>query len=251
LFPILVILFYKRKGRMNIFFSPHYRHHFEPFSLEHIIMIGVLLAGIVIIISYRSFFTRHESFMTRTMLWLLILLEGGYQLWLVWNGLWKWKTSLPLELCSINIYLCMLLLYTKRYSLFEILYFIGIGGELQAILTPALSFSFPHFRFFHFFIAHSLVIWAIIFFVFVKRFTPTLRSLWKAFLFLHLVAGIAFLVNRTTGGNYMFLTHKPKSQSLLDALGPYPWYILSLEGVTLVVFFLLWLPFRKKSEKMG
>ncbi|MFD3448886.1 TIGR02206 family membrane protein [Microbacteriaceae bacterium 4G12] len=231
-------------------FSPHYRHHFKFFSVEHLVLIGILVVGILIIILFRRFFARHEFITTRTMLFTLIVLEVGYHIWLVWNGLWKWKTSLPLELCDISMYGCILLLYTKRYSLFEILYFIGIGGELQAIFTPALSYSFPHFLFFHFFIVHSLVVWTILFFVFVKRFAPSFRSIWKALFFLHLVAGIAFLVNRVTGGNYMFLAHKPKTPSLLNILGPYPWYILSLEGVTLVVFFLLWLPFWKRRKKM-
>lgn len=210
-------------------------------------MIGVLLAGVAVIILLCPFFARHERGTIYIMLWSLVVLEGGYQFWLLWNGEWKWKTSLPLELSSINMYMCMLMLYTKRYGLFEILYFIGIGGELQAILTPALSYSFPHFRFFHFFIGHSLVIWAIIFFLFVKQYKPTFYSFWKAVLFLHLAAGIAFFVNRITGGNYMFLAHKPKTKSLLDILGPYPWYILSLEGVALVGFFLLWLPFRRRN----
>lgn len=241
-------LLVKERGRIIIFFSPDRLHHFEAYSLEHIVMIGVCIAGVVVIIAGRSFFSRHEQSISCLLIGLLILFEGAYHVWLVWNGLWKWNKSLPLELCNISTYCCMLLLYTKRYSLFEILYFIGIGGELQAIFTPALSHSFPHFRFFHFFIGHSLVIWTIAFFVFVKRFKPTFRSIWKAFLFLHLVAGIAFLVNRLTGGNYMFLAHKPSNQSLLDVLGPYPWYILSLEGVALVVFFLLWLPFRRKRE---
>ena len=31
--------------------------------------------------------------------------------------------------------------------------------------------------------------------------------------------------------------------SLIDVLGPWPWYILALEGVGLVLFFLLYLPF--------
>ncbi|GED28899.1 hypothetical protein BCE02nite_00400 [Brevibacillus centrosporus] len=41
----------------------------------------------------------------------------------------------------------------------------------------------------------------------------------------------------------MFVTHKPFQPTLMDYLGPYPWYILSLEGVALGLFCLLYLPF--------
>lgn len=246
----LVIVYFINKGGRGIVFSPHHNNHFEAYSLEHILMIGVLLAGLAVIFVYRSFFLRHEAVFVRIALLSLIIFEVGYHSWLIWAGSWKLSTSLPLELSSINVYICILLLYTKRFLLFEILYFNGIGGELQAIFTPALSFSFPHFRFFHFFVVHSIVIWVIAFFVFVKQYTVYVRSIWKAYIFLHIAAGIAFVVNKLTGGNYMFLAHKPRSQSLLDMLGPYPWYLVSLEGVTLVMFFLLWLPFRGRKKEI-
>ena len=62
-------------------------------------------------------------------------------------------------------------------------------------------------------------------------------------------------VNFLTGGNYMFLARKPETASLLDVLGPYPWYLLSLEAVALLLFLVLYLPFaisdrvRRKSTQ--
>ena len=53
---------------------------------------------------------------------------------------------------------------------------------------------------------------------------------------LNVLAAVVFTVNLVTGGNYMFLRIKPTTGSLLDYLGPYPWYILSLEGVSFYRF---------------
>lgn len=43
--------------------------------------------------------------------------------------------------------------------------------------------------------------------------------------------------------NYLFICHKPPTPSLIDALGPWPWYVLSLEGVGLAFFVIYYLPF--------
>ena len=46
-----------------------------------------------------------------------------------------------------------------------------------------------------------------------------------------------------TKGNYMFLMEKPVDGSILDFLGPWPWYLASLEVVGLIMLFVCYLPF--------
>lgn len=55
-------------------------------------------------------------------------------------------------------------------------------------------------------------------------------------------------LNHKTNGNYLYLAHKPEHISLLSYLGPYPWYILSLEIVAVLLFILLYLPFFRKRK---
>mgnify|MGYP005750756823 CR=1 FL=1 len=212
------------------------------FSTSHITVLGVMF----ILIVFLSFF-RDKSWMESYIRWglfsILILTEVGLNIWYFSTGYWNVMYTLPFQLCSISIYLCIWMLLFKQKLVFEIVYFLGLGGATQALLTPELFFAFPHFRFLHFFIAHICIILAVLYMVWVEKYTISFSSLWKAFLSLQIIAPFVFWINRMTLGNYMFLARKPENPSLIDLLGPYPWYILSLQLVVLVVFFLLYIPF--------
>jgi hypothetical integral membrane protein (TIGR02206 family) len=58
-------------------------------------------------------------------------------------------------------------------------------------------------------------------------------------------------INAVLGSNYLFIAHKPDAQTLLDVLGPWPWYILSMEVIGLVVFVLLYLPFWLRPSRQS
>jgi uncharacterized membrane protein YwaF len=47
----------------------------------------------------------------------------------------------------------------------------------------------------------------------------------------------------------MYLRAKPPNTSLLDALGPWPWYLAATEFVACGVFLLLYLPFWKVNSR--
>ncbi len=164
------------------------------------------------------------------------------------NGSWNVSHAIPLELCSISLVLTVLLLFTRKKIIYEILLFTALLGASQAIFTPLVNYDFPHFRFFHFFYTHLMSIWVVLYFTWVKGYRPTIWSVFKLFVFLNILMPFIMLINRTVNGNYMFLAHKPKSPSLLDVLGPYPWYIFSLEGLLIALSLLVWVMFREKNK---
>ena len=134
---------------------------------------------------------------------------------------------------------------TRKKVVFELLFFIAILGAPQAIITPALTYNFPHFRFFHFLYAHMMVVWVTLYFTWAKEYYPTFRTAIKLIIFINLLLPIILFVNKQANGNYWFLQHKPKSPSLFDVLGPYPWYIFSLESLLMAFSLIAWLIFRK------
>ncbi|WP_223700476.1 YwaF family protein [Sutcliffiella deserti] len=216
---------------------------------------SIILAVLLIIL---LFIFRKQKFTRTYGKWLILISLIGSEIWLnAWyfsTGMWDIKYTLPFQLCSISLYLCIWTLLTKQNLSFEIVYFIGLGGALQAILTPELFYDFPHFRFIHFFVAHIAIILSVFYMIWVEGKLIRFKSLWKAFGFLQLIALIVYFINRLTDGNYMFLARKPSNASLIDFLGPYPWYILSLEAVVIILFLVLYLPFpilyRRRNRRL-
>jgi hypothetical integral membrane protein (TIGR02206 family) len=64
---------------------------------------------------------------------------------------------------------------------------------------------------------------------------------------MNLYAFIIFFFNRAIGSNYLFIAHKPLTPTLIDALPAWPWYILYLELIGVLVILLLYLPFAIKD----
>lgn len=233
---------------MEWFGIHHLDQTFEMFTLSHLLALGIFLLVTIFIYVFKNNLKKDKfrKFEVGIALF-LFLSELLYHLWMIHNEIWFLYDSLPLELCSISLILTILLLWTRNKLIYELVFFTSILGASQALLTPVLAFEFPHFRFLHFFITHMIMIWVSLYFTWVKGYRPTFKSVIKVFIFLNILLPIVILINNWSGGNYMFLSRKPESTSLLDVLGPYPFYIFSLEFLLIVLSLILWAIFRERQ----
>ena len=217
---------------------------FELFSVAHMAAIGVLGLSLILLYLLRKSQPVPAKY-ERLFALSLFLMEVLYHGWMLSTGRWDTSQSLPLELCSISLFVAIVLLWTGNRQLVDFVFFAGIGGALQAIVTPVLDIGFPHFRYFHFFYIHIGIILTGLYFTWMKGYRPTFKGIIKTMIALNLLLPFIITANALFQGNYMFLKEKPLNGSLLDYLGPYPWYILSLESVAFIIFVCLWLFFRK------
>lgn len=216
------------------------------FSLEHISTLLIIMTLGVCLFLFRK--QLRQTFFTRYFLaGVLLIGELGYQIGVLTAGRWSVKSSLPLEVSDLAALLAAVMLLTRSRSLVAILYFVGIGGAVQALVTPDLGVSFPHWHFVQFFATHGATVLACLYMVAAERVRPAYRTLWFAAGWLNLYGVLIFVVDRLIGANYLYLMRKPDI-SVLNFLGPWPWYLLWVEALMLVEFHLLyWLVRRRKT----
>ncbi len=209
---------------------------FEPFSPAHWAAILFTAAIVVVIVGYRARLrgAAADRAFRIGLAALLIASEFSLYTWYTIEHMWGYF-ALPLQLCTMMVWVSAAMLLTKSRKLYEIAFFLGILGALQALLTPNLDQTFPHFRYFHFFIAHAAIIGSSVYMTAAAGYRPTFRAMLRAFGWLNLFALAAGIVNWATGENFMFLARKPDTASLLDLLAPWPWYIVELEAVAVAL----------------
>ena len=218
---------------------------FVLFGPAHLTGLGlVALACLLIALFRKRFSPRGQRRMRWGLLALIYLCEGSWQIWMLATGQWTIQGMLPLWLCSVTSWTMPLLLVWRSQRYYEWVYFMGVIGAALALSTPDLTiYGFPHYRFIEFLTLHGAIIVAVVYMTVVEGFRPTWRSLPRVILITNLYWLFCAGVNRLIGSNYLYTSGKLPTPSLLDVLGPYPWYLLSMEGLGILFCVLLYLPF--------
>ncbi len=220
---------------------------FHPYGPSHkAALVTTLLVFIVMLLLSR---TRWAELSQRVLGTLLLAL---YPVGLVVHGLYgslSMQTALPLQYCDIATLAGVIALWTRRPFFCEVVYFFGIAGTLQGLLTPALIYEFPDPRYFLFFIMHGGVPITALYVVTAMGVRPRPGAVLRIMAFSVAWYGVIAVVNYAFGVNYAFQCLKPVQASLFDQLGPWPWYNLSTIGLGLVFYSLLYLPFAFRQSK--
>ena len=164
------------------------------------------------------------------------------------RGTWSLDFNLPLHLTDVVTVVSVLALWTALPPLVELTWFWALTASLQAVLTPDLGADFPELLYWTFFITHAGAVVAAVLLVIGRRITPRDGAVGRAVGASLGGAAAAGSADVVTGGNYMWLREKPDSASLLDVMGPWPWYILTAAVLALVLFTLLDTPFRTARQ---
>ena len=219
---------------------------FQRYGPAHLVVIvlTITLPFLLAAFAHKSRWPRGERVIARVLALLLGINYVGYAIYLSAIGATTWEKELPLQLCDWAMVAIIVAFLTGRERWLEVAYFWGIGGTVQAIITPDLHYAFPDVRFMSFFVGHSGIVIGIIFLMVVRGFRPHFNSIWRTFAWTEFYFVITITVDLITGANYGYLLHRPEAASLLSFLSDNRVvYLLQLHLLALIFFGALYLPF--------
>jgi hypothetical integral membrane protein (TIGR02206 family) len=160
----------------------------------------------------------------------------------------RFPVNLPLQLCDATVWATVVACITLLAGFVEFAYFAGIAGAGMALLTPDLWSPWPSYPAIYFFLAHGGIVIGAAVLVYGRIAPLKPGAPWRAFGWLLAYAAVIGAFNAIFKTNYMYLREKPGNASLLDALGPWPVYLIAGAAVGLALFWLLWLPARSRTS---
>lgn len=235
------------------------KHQFIEYGASHIGVFIVL--GLIILI---IFLTRkklrnwkYEKLLLRGIAFLGVVLELSYYVWEITIaspeniplGEHIIVEIIPLHLCAISLYLSIYVLLTKNTRLLGFTYFTSLGAVASYLFPSYGSYGLDHFRFYHYFYVHGLIIITPIYFILVHRLRVSFKDYKNTVKYLSIISLFVFIfdngIARLTSGrvtpNYMYL-YEAEHGTPLEFMGPWPIYVILLVLLVIILFYIMYIP---------
>ncbi len=190
------------------------------------------------------------------------------------TGIWEPRESLPLHLCDLAQFAAIAATALAGSNphpppphpaslaasapgrvrsfpqfVFELTYYWGLAGTLQALITPSLAEGFPHPLYFEFFASHGAIIIVGIVMTAGLGWRPSPGSPWRVLAVTYLLAAPIGLANWLLGANYMYLCGPPPRGSIYDYFGPWPFSLATLAALGVVLMWCCYLPWKLAQRR--
>ena len=207
------------------FFGQGTQPEFALFTPAHFAPVLLMIAAIMLIRRFREQIrcSRHEETLRYILAFALIICDMSYYWRLV--GMPSLHPgpveNLPIGVCGWAVILCSYMLVGKKQFLFDISYFWLLSGSLFALITPTpLTYTgITRFRYYQFWLEHTLGYVAIFYMIFVHGMRPTVKSAVRSYVALLAMAALAYWVNQMIpGANYLYMARPEAAPSVLDIL---------------------------------
>ena len=245
------------KNALIHFFGQGAQQEFSLFTPAHFIPILLLFIALCLLYNYKDRISNspYEINYRYILGFMLIICDMSYY-WRLAAAPWLSNgpsEHLPIGVCAWTVIFCSFMMIGKSQKLFDIVYFWLLSGTLFALITPTvLTFCGPtRFRYYQFWLEHTLGYIAVFYMIFVHRMRPTLRSMVRSYSALVILALLAAWVNSMIpGANYLYMARPESAPSVLDILPPN--YALRVSIIVLVItalFGVAYLPWYIKDKK--
>jgi len=223
----------------------------EFLSIEWIISSFLSLLYIFISLFIGSKLNKERKLIfAKSIAYSLIVFLFLYNFFHLYFGTWFFEKRLPLQLCYISQLICCVILFVpKKQLLFDLLFYCGVLGGLQALITPLIDdYTGIIFFYLDYYYVHSTIVLFPLYLFFILKMKLTKYSWLKTFLFLNLLLVIIIPINFLLDSNYMYLSKPPNVNHPL-ASGVWPYYILKWEIFVLFLLYITYLIFNSRIFK--
>lgn len=245
------------KEFLTYFFGQGSEPEFSLFTLAHILPILLLFVGLFVLYRYRDVIrnSKYETNIRYIIGFILIICDMSYY--------WRLAAcpdlsvgvveNLPVGVCAWSVIFCAFMMIGKSQRLFDVVYFWLLCGSIFALMTPTpLTYCGPtRFRFYQFWIEHTMGYIALFYMIFVHRMRPNIRSMIRSYSALIALAAFAAWVNyMVPGANYLYMARPESAPSILDILPPN--YALRIAIIVVAISFLYvlaYLPWYLKDKQ--
>ncbi len=226
---------------MGQFFAGNYTGPaFQLFGVAHIGALLFLVGLNIFLVQFKNSSEATKRSIRWTLAIILWVSEISWHIWNLYWGYWSNQFMLPLNVCSVLIWLSGFMLIFKNRQIYEFAYFLGITACANYLLTPDLGiYGFPAFSLYSNIHLRSPGITAAIYMTTAEAFDPTWKSMWKILLGGEYLYGRNILYQPASGSNYVLVNVKPTDNQhpeLHVRYGPITLFIIELIGIAYFCF---------------
>lgn len=221
---------------------------FKLFSNEHFVLIFSNIVFFLFLLFIANFFDKkYFAKISALLILALKLTELSYRH--LYNNEEIFEL-LPLHLCNITLIFIIIMMLSGSKTLFQLCFYWSVGA-IFAVATPDVKYSFPNFMTMSFFITHFYIIFAVVYFYIYFNFRPAIWGYFTAFFTINIICLGVYFLNVHLGTNYLYVNRVPSFSSPLNYFGEWPYYIIVVELIYIILTYLLYLPFRSRAVKFG
>lgn len=232
---------------MNLWHSvTHYNPDFQPYGWEHgSSIVFSLFSGFWIIYLAKKKSAGIQELIFRGLCLFITSTIAFWAIVEVLYGRFELSKDIPFVFCNMMGSLLPFYAFYRKKSFFNVMYYLIVVGAVQAIITPSLKFSFPHYEAIKFWSVHSGLLTVIFYSILVFNYRPSLKGVWLTWIFAQVYLVLIVFINYIFDWNYLYINEKPGVHTILNYLGDWPYYVIFMDLILIPYFLLAYLPFKK------
>ena len=240
---------------MGFLFDERYRQPFHLFGWLHILVLVLAIASIVGMYRLRGWLKRPAigRIFRYSVASLLFVFELTFQIWIARTDGFHWVDATPLGLCAMMEWITVVaLVFDLKQVIKVVLPWAFVGASLSFIVVNmGTDYTFPHFRFFHYFGIHFLFLIGNLYYLVAERFTYRYRDLLRSTAWLTAVSMVVLAFDLVVDQNFMFLVKWPDELDFVNKVFVFPLNTLMLMLSAFVLFNVFYLIFVRRPATPG